>query len=42
MVVVLNEQGEINGNIVEHEGPSLALFPGFIKDENEGCELPGK
>ena len=42
MVVRVNEWGEIDGNIVEHEGPSLALFPGFVKDENEGCELPGK
>ena len=38
----VDEQGEIDGNIVEHEGPSLALFPRFIKDENEGCGLPGE
>ena len=38
----VDEWGEIDDNIVKHEGPSLALFPGFVKDENEGCELPGK
>jgi hypothetical protein len=36
------ERGEINGDIVEHEGPKSALFPCFVEDDRERGDLPRK
>jgi hypothetical protein len=40
--VGVDERGEIDGNIVEHEGPPLALIRRYVKDNNEAGELPGE
>jgi hypothetical protein len=40
--VGVDERGEIDGNIIKHEGPPLALIPRYVKDDNEAGELPGE
>jgi hypothetical protein len=34
------ERGEINGDILEHERPILALLPGLADDDTERGNLP--
>ena len=36
------ERGEINGDILEHEWPILALLPGLADDETERGDLRGE